>query len=199
MTMRHAPATERNREPIRRVLEAELRDSGGLLLEIAAGTGEHAVHLSREFPKWQWQPTDPDADALTSIAAWRAEQGATNLLAPLPLDASSADWPVQSADAILCVNMTHISRPEATRGLFAGAARFLEGGAPLVIYGPFLEADVATTQSNLDFDASLKARDPDWGLRDVSWLDALGHEHGLQRTARHSMPANNLTLVYRPT
>lgn len=196
MSKQHAPATERNREPIRKVLEAELSESG-LLLEIAAGTGEHAVYLSNAFPHWQWQPTDPDPDALASITAWREEEGGENLLPPLQLDASAAAWPVESADAILCVNMTHISPRAASEGLFAAAARMLKSGAPLVIYGPFLEADVETTQSNLDFDASLKSRNPEWGLRDLAWIDGLAETNGLSRTARHVMPANNLTLVYR--
>lgn len=198
MSKRYAPATERNREPIRNVLEAELPDSG-LMLEIASGTGEHAVYLSRAFAQWQWQPTDPDPDALASIAAWREEGGAENLLAPLQLDASSPDWPVSHADAILCVNMTHISPPAASEGLFAAAGQLLQTGAPLLIYGPFLEADVETTRSNLGFDASLKSRDPSWGLRDVAWIDELAKRNGLTRSARHAMPANNLVLVYRKT
>lgn len=199
MSKRHAPATQRNREPIREVLESELSESGGLLLEIAAGTGEHAVYLSKAFPAWQWQPTDPDPDALESIAEWRAEEGGANLLPPLQLDASAAEWPVKRADAMLCVNMTHISPPDATRGLLRAAGQLLDSGCPLLIYGPFLETDVPTAPSNLDFDASLKARDPTWGLRDVAWLDELAEAAGLQRTARHQMPANNLTLVYRKT
>ncbi len=199
MTKRYAPATARNREPIRDVLKAELPDSGGLLLEIAAGTGEHAVFLSQSFPRWQWRPTDPDPDAIASIAAWCDEHGPANLLPPLRLDASDADWPVTSADAILCVNMTHISPPSATVGLFAAAARLLGKGAPMLIYGPFLEAELETTRSNLDFDASLKSRNPEWGLRDAEWLDRLAGENDLRRTARYQMPANNLTLVYRKT
>jgi hypothetical protein len=197
MSKKHAPATERNRAAICQVLEDELPDKGGFLLEIAAGTGEHAVFLSQAFPKWHWQPTDPDPDALASIAAWRNEGGGANLLSPRQLDASSTPWPFEGADAILCVNMTHISPRAATTGLFAAAGRLLPSGAPLLIYGPFLEADVKTTQSNLDFDASLKSRNPEWGLRDLAWLDDLAGRNGLDRTARYPMPANNLTLVYR--
>ncbi len=199
MSKQHAPATQRNREPIRKVLETELPGDGGLLLEIGAGTGEHAVYLSKAFPQWQWQPTDPDPDALASIAAWRDEEGGDNLLEPIQLDASGAEWPVDRADAMLCVNMTHISPRAASEGLFAAAGRMLAPGAPLLIYGPFLEADVETTQSNLDFDASLKARNPAWGLRELAWIDELADANGLARTARHAMPANNLTLVYRKT
>lgn len=197
MSKGYAPATQRNREPIREVLEMELSGDGGLLLEIAAGTGEHAAYLSNAFPQWQWRPTDPDPDALSSIAAWRAELGGDNLLEPLQLDASAAEWPVDHADAILCVNMTHISPKAASEGLFTAAGRILPTGAPLLIYGPFIEADVETTQSNLDFDASLKSRNPAWGLRDTSWIDGLAAANGLERNARHAMPANNLILVYR--
>ncbi len=196
MSMKHAPATQRNREPIREVLEQELSGSG-TLLEIAAGTGEHAVYLSRTLQGWQWQPTDPDPEAIASIAAWREAEGAPNLKSPIQLDAAAERWPVTKADAILCVNMTHISPPAATRGLFAASGRLLGEGAPLLIYGPFLEAGVQTAASNLGFDASLKARDPAWGLREVSWLDELAAANGLERTARHAMPANNLILVYR--
>lgn len=199
MSKKYAPATERNREPIRQVLKAELPQGGGLLLEIAAGTGEHAVYLSNAFPQWRWQPTDPDPEAIASIAAWRDEHGGENLLKPAQLDASASRWPVDRADAMLCVNMTHISPRAATQGLLAAAGRLLDKGAPLLIYGPFLEAGVETAQSNLDFDASLKARNPRWGLRELAWIDGLAEANGLSRTARHSMPANNLTLVYRKT
>lgn len=196
MTKLHYPATARNREPILAILQQELPQTG-MLLEIAAGSGEHAVFFAPHFPGLQWQPTDPQAEALASIAAWRDEEGSENLLAPVELDASTAEWPVKRAEAILCVNMTHISPPAATEGLFGAAGRLLPQGAPLVIYGPFVEAEVETTASNREFDASLKSRDPSWGLRDVAWLDELAMVHGLGRTARHAMPANNLMLVYR--
>lgn len=196
MSKHHAPATLRNREPIRAVLQQELGGQG-LLLEVASGSGEHAVYFARAFLAWQWQPSDPDHAALASIAAWRAAEGSPNLLQPIHLDAAQTEWPIAAADAILCVNMTHISPRAATEGLFAAAGRLLPAGAPLVIYGPFVEADVETAASNLAFDASLKARDPEWGLRDAGWLDDLAAASGLVRTARHTMPANNLTLVWR--
>ncbi|MEL1249843.1 DUF938 domain-containing protein [Aurantiacibacter gilvus] len=196
MTKLYYPSTERNREPILAVLQQELPASG-LLVEVAAGSGEHALFFSRRFPQLQWQATDPQVEALESIAAWREEEGSDNLLPPLELDASARQWPIDGADAILCVNMTHISPPAATEGLFAAAGRLLPPGGPLVIYGPFVEADFETTASNLEFDASLKSRDPSWGLRDVAWLDQLAAGSGLERKARHAMPTNNLTLVYR--
>ncbi|MCB2088993.1 MAG: DUF938 domain-containing protein [Sphingomonadaceae bacterium] len=193
---RFAPATERNREPLLAVLKQELPKTG-LLLEVAAGSGEHAVFLAPHFPQLQWQPSDPDAEALASIAAWREDAGSANLLAPLALDASAATWPIERADAMLCVNMVHISPWQASEGLFAAAGRMLPAGAPLVLYGPFIEDGVETAPSNLAFDESLRSRDPRWGIRSVSALDDLAAVHGLTRMARHQMPANNLTLVWR--
>lgn len=195
---RHAPATLRNREPIAEVLARELPPTG-TVLEIAAGTGEHAVFFAERFPALDWQPTDPSAEALASIAAYREEYRGANLAVPLLLDATAPEiWPVLQADAILCINMVHISPWAATQGLFRGAARLLGStGGPLVIYGPFIEQAVETTASNLDFDASLKARDQAWGLRAAEALDTLASQHGMARSARHALPANNIVLVYR--
>lgn len=194
----HAPATLRNRAPIAGVLARELPASG-TVLEVAAGTGEHAVFFAGEFPALLWQPTDPSTEALASIAAYREDYAGQNLAAPLLLDAAVPDsWPVTAADAIVCINMVHISPWEATLGLFAGAARVLGASkGPLVLYGPYIEAGVETAPSNLDFDASLKARNPLWGLREAEALDALAGQHGMMRTARHALPANNIMLVYR--
>tara|TARA_B100000678_G_scaffold287232_2_gene293435 strand:+ start:320 stop:919 length:600 start_codon:yes stop_codon:yes gene_type:complete len=193
---RESPAAQRNRAPIAAVLAEELPEHG-LVLEIASGTGEHAVHFAREFPALEWQPSDPDAQARASIVAYLADVVLPNLHPPLPLDAAAVDWPVAQADAILCVNMLHISPWEASEGLFAGAARVLDAGAPLILYGPYIEADVETAPSNLAFDESLKARDPRWGLRDIADVDALATRNGFARTRRVAMPANNLMLVYR--
>lgn len=193
---RHAPAAARNREPIAAVLTEELPASG-LVLEVASGTGEHAVHFARTFPALAWQPSDPDAEARASIAAWLEEAELPNLRTPLALDAAAPEWPIDRADAVLCINMVHISPIAAAEGLLAGAARLLERDAPLILYGPFLEADVDTAPSNLAFDASLRARDARWGLRSVEWLDELAASNGFRRTRRVAMPANNLVLVYR--
>ena len=193
----HAPATLRNRAAIADVLARELPASG-TVLEIAAGTGEHAVFFAEAFPALAWQPTDPSNEALASIAAYRAEYQGRNLAAPLLLDAAvPATWPVTAADALVCINMVHISPWEATEGLFRGAARLLGNGAPLILYGPYIEAGVATAPSNLEFDASLKARNPLWGLREAEALDALAAQHGMARASRHAMPANNIMLGYR--
>ena len=193
---RHAPAAGRNREPIAAVLTEEL-PAAGLVLEVASGTGEHAVHFARTFPDLEWQPSDPEPDARESIAAWREEVGLANLLAPLELDAASPQWPISRADAVLCINMVHISPVAATKGLVAGAARLLAPGAPLILYGPYFDAEVETAPSNLAFDLDLQTRNPEWGLRSVEWLDSLAEKAGFRRTRRVAMPANNLTLVYR--
>ncbi|MGI8944288.1 MAG: DUF938 domain-containing protein [Qipengyuania sp.] len=195
---RHAPAAARNSSPIAEILAREL-PANGVVLEVASGTGEHALFMARRFPALDWQPTDRDPDALSSIAAWREEAELNNLLEPLPLDAARSTWPVARADAMLCINMVHISPWEATEGLFCGAARLLQPGTPLILYGPYVEEAVTTAQSNRDFDASLKARDPRWGLREVARMDELAARNGFARTARHAMPANNLILVYRRT
>ena len=192
----HAPAALRNRDAIADVLARELPETG-LVLEIASGSGEHSVSFAVCFPALRWQPSDPDPAARASIAAWGAEAALSNLLPPLDLDASAADWPVDSADAIVCINMTHIAPWAATLGLLDGAARLLPNGAPLILYGPFLKADIETAPSNLAFDAQLKGMDRRFGLRAVEDIDAEAAGRGLIRTACHAMPANNLTLVYR--
>ena len=193
---RHAPATARNSEPLAEVLAEELPDRG-LVLEVASGSGEHAVSLARQFPALGWQPSDVDLEALASVDAWAAEAAVANLRPAITLDAAQANWPIAAADAVLCVNMVHISPWSAAVGLFAGAGRILTSGAPLVLYGPFIEPGRETAPSNLAFDQSLKQRNSEWGLRNTADLDALAADHGLRRTARHAMPANNLVLVYR--
>lgn len=194
---KHAPATLRNREAILEVLREEL-PSSGRVLEVAAGSGEHAVFFAHHLPDIDWLPTDPAPDAIASIAAYREEAGLPNLEAPMELDAASNTWPAKEAAAILCCNMVHISPWAATEGLVAGAARVLSGkNAPLILYGPYFEQGVEPAPSNLQFDEGLRARDPSWGIRFVEKMDTLAARHGLTRSARREMPANNLTLVYR--
>lgn len=196
MTALSSPATARNRDHILEVLRAHL-PATGLVLEIASGAGEHALHMATHLSGLTWQPTDPDPQALASIAAWR-EQGPANLRPPLELDAANPDsWPVQTADAVVCINMIHISPWAATQGLFAGAARLLPAEGVLFTYGPYLEDAVDTAPSNLAFDASLKSRNPAWGIRRREDLEALAALHGLALHARIAMPANNLSLVFR--
>jgi SAM-dependent methyltransferase len=192
-----SPATARNREPILAVLR-EYLPASGLVLEIAAGAGEHAVHMARNLPGLTWRPTDPDATARASIEAWREEAGLPNLLPPLALDAAApGSWPIERADAVVCINMVHISPWASTQGLMAGAGRVLGEGGVLYLYGPYREAEVPTTPSNEGFDASLKARNPAWGLRDREAVVAEAEANGLELVARVEMPANNLSLVFR--
>ncbi|UZW53938.1 class I SAM-dependent methyltransferase [Sphingobium sp. JS3065] len=192
---RHAPATERNREAILAVLREEL-PSSGLVLEVASGSGEHAIHFAAALPALDWQPSDPDPAALASITAWRAEAGLPNICPPVRLDAC-AKWPVERADAILCINMVHISPWEATRGLMKGARAALPPGGLLYLYGPYLREDVKTGSGNLAFDASLKVRDPRWGLRKVEDVIAAAEVEGLAFQHLVEMPANNLSLIFR--
>jgi hypothetical protein len=195
---RSAPAALRNRDPIAEVLADWLPDRG-LVLEVASGTGEHAVHFARQFPNLDWQPSDIHPEALSSIAAWRDHAGLANLREPLALDAASADWPIDRADAVLSTNMVHISPWASALGLIDGAARILPSGGPLILYGPWVKADVATAPSNLAFDADLKARDPEWGLRSVEDFAEAASARGLTLKQTRPMPANNLMLLLRLT
>jgi hypothetical protein len=195
---RYAPAAERNSGPIAQVLARELPDKG-LVVEVASGTGEHAVFFARQFPALTWQPSDTDLDALASVEAWRLEAGMSNLLSPCKLDAAAPTWPVAHADAIVCVNMTHIAPWTATLGLCAGAGKLLAAGAPLILYGPFIEANAPTAPSNIVFDQNLRERNAAWGLRRAEAVDEVAEQHGLVRTARHGLPANNIMLIYRQT
>jgi SAM-dependent methyltransferase len=190
------PATLRNRDAILDVLRGVLPPSG-LVLEIASGSGEHAVHFARAFPGLTFQPSDPDSAALKSIAAWAEEMGLKNIRAPLLLDAASETWPVNSADAILCINMIHIAPWGATEGLMRGAARILRTGSSLYLYGPYHQAGVATAPSNEAFDASLKSRDAEWGLRNLEDVAALAAQAGFSSPDVKQMPANNLSVVFR--
>lgn len=174
---------------------AALLPAQGLVLEVASGSGEHCAWLAPRFPALDWQPSDPDAAALASIAAWC--EGQANVRPPLMLDAAATDWPVTGADAIFCANMVHIAPWAAALGLMAGAGRVLAPGAPLILYGPFRRAGVATAPSNEAFDQSLRARDPAWGLRALEDVDAVAAVQGLALEQVIDMPANNLMVVWR--
>lgn len=197
---RHAPATLRNRDAIAAVLAEELPEKG-TVLEIAAGSGEHAVYFAGRFPALQWLPSDPDTEALASIAEYRREYAGKNCLEPIQLDASASEWPIPDSvseiGAIACINMIHISPWEAAIGLFEGAANLLGEGAPLILYGPYFEQGVEPAPSNIDFDLSLRARDSRWGIRQAEHIDKMAVQNGFARTARRAMPANNLILIYR--
>ena len=192
-----SPATARNRDPILEVLRGWLPPAGDVL-EIAAGAGEHAVHLAGGLPGLRWQPTDADPSALGSISAWRDAAGLPNLLDPLLLDVTdAADWPEATFDAVVCINMIHISPWIAAEALMAGAERVLTPGGVLYLYGPFREGGRHTAPTNEAFDASLKARDPSWGVRDLEEVTALAARHDLAPAGRAEMPANNLSLLFR--
>lgn len=194
---RHAPAAQRNAEPLLSVLRAVL-PAAGTVLEIAAGTGQHAVYFARALPALRWLPSDPDPTMRASIAAWRAAEGPDNLAEPLDLDAgdSAALWPA-AADAVLCVNMFHIAPWSAALGALGGAARLLPPDAPFVVYGPFMRDGRHTSDGNAAFDADLKRRNPAWGLRDVADTAAAAAARGLTLDRIDDMPANNLTLTFR--
>jgi hypothetical protein len=189
---REAPSVARNRAVILDALRAILPPRG-LLLEVASGTGEHCAYLAASLPALDFQPTEPEPDGRASIDAWCA--CLPNVRPALSLDATAEDWPIACADAVLCINMAHIAPWAATLGLLRGAARVLPPGAPMVFYGPWIRDGVETAPSNLDFDAALRERNPDWGLRRLEALAAAATDFGPPQVIE--MPANNVTLVLR--
>ena len=195
---REAPAVARNRDPILAVLRRHL-PARGLVLEVASGTGEHAVHFAAALPALVFQPSDPDPEARASADAWARASGLTNLHPALALDAAAAPeaWPVQRADAVLCINMVHIAPWAAALGLIRGAARVLPPGGPLALYGPFRREGRHTAPGNAAFDAALRAEDPAWGLRDLEAVAEEAAGQGFGPPVVEAMPANNLTVVFR--
>ena len=202
----HSPAAERNAAPIAAVLR-EVLPATGTVLEVASGTGQHAVHWARAFPALTFQPTDRDRERVAVIAARVAEAGnktaneagVANILAPLALDASAPSWPVDAADAVLCANMIHISPWAATLGLLDGAAAILPPRAPLVLYGPYRREGTRTAPSNLAFDADLRRRDPAWGLRDLGAVAREASARGFGPPEVWELPANNIVVAFRRT
>ena len=193
----YSPAAERNKAPILDVL-ARVLPARGLALEIAAGSGQHAAHFAGGLPGWTWQPSDAGADAVASIAVRCAELA--NVRPPLRLDVLAPGWPgaPDAVDAVVCVNLLHISPWPTCAALMQGAARRLAPGGALVVYGPFIVDGVPTAAGNLAFDADLKARNPAWGLRRLADVAAEAQGCGLALDERVTMPANNLALVFRP-
>lgn len=193
-----SPATARNREPILTVLQRVL-PSEAHVLELASGAGEHAVFFATAMPEIIWQPSDPDADARASIVEWIKAEALRNVRPPVEIDVRSDDWGVEHQapfDALVAINMIHISPWEATRGLMRGAGRLLRDGGVLFTYGPYKRDGAHTTPSNEAFDESLKARDSQWGVRDVADVESVARENGLQLREIVEMPANNLSLVF---
>ena len=190
-------AADRNKQPILDELQS-LLPRRGRVLEIAAGTGQHVVHFAAAFPDLDFLPTDPDSGALASIAARRTASGLHNIAPPRRLDVLEADWGLDADfDAVICINMIHISPPETTPALFAGARAVLKpGGAGLlVLYGPFREGGVHTAPSNAAFDDWLRARDPRWGVRDLDEVTAMARAAGFERLRVARLPANNLLVA----
>lgn len=190
----HAPAAERNREPILAVLRRVLPASG-LVLEIASGTGQHVTHFAAALPELVWQPSDPDAGSRASIAAWTAETGLSNVRAPLDLNVERTPWGVDAAEAIICINMIHISPWTATQALFDGAGRLLGSGGVLYLYGPYRRHGAHTAPSNEAFDQQLRSRNPAFGVRNMEAVVALGEAQGFACVEPVEMPANNFSLV----
>ncbi len=190
-----APA-ERNCRPILDVLRQVL-PGRGLVLEIASGSGQHAAFFAPQFPDLIWQPSDADEAARRSIAAWAEATGCPNLRPPIALDAAQAAWPVTRADAVVCINMVHISPWRSTLGLISGAARVLPAGGVFYLYGPFKREGQHTAPSNAAFDADLKARNSEWGVRDVGEMAAVTAAQGFGPPVIIPMPANNLSVVFR--
>jgi SAM-dependent methyltransferase len=193
---RYRPHVARNRDPILEVLRRVL-PADGLVLEVASGSGEHAAYFASKLPALTWRPTDPDPEALASAAAHQAAAAAPNLLPPLHLDVTSTQWPVARADAVVCCNMTHIAPWAACEGLIAGAARIVPPGGVLYLYGPYKIDGVHTAPTNRDFDRNLRARNPQWGIRDLADVTALAGRHGFIRAETVPMPVNNLSVIFR--
>jgi SAM-dependent methyltransferase len=191
-----SPAAERNKEPILDVLRRVL-PAAGTVLEVASGTGQHAVHFARGLPGLIWQPSEPDPQLRTAAQGRVAAAQLANLRAPLALDVLDERWAVdRRVDAIVCINMIHIAPWPATVGLFAHAGRLLVPGALLVVYGPYKRGGAHTAPSNAAFDASLRRRNPDWGVRDLDAVTAVAAESGLRFKELVDMPANNLIVIY---
>ena len=195
---RTSAAAERNRAPIAGVL-ARYLPGAGLVLEIASGTGQHAVHFAQTFPDLLWQPSDPDETCRRSIAAWRRAAALPNLLEPLVLDVLQQPWPCPRAAAVVCINLIHIAPWNAALALFAGAAQLLDAGGVLFLYGPYRVRGRHFAVSNAEFDESLRARNPEWGVRDLDEVVAAASQRSFEPEAIVPMPANNLSVILRLT
>jgi cyclopropane fatty-acyl-phospholipid synthase-like methyltransferase len=199
----YAPATARNREPILAVMRRVFPPTAKVL-EVASGTGEHAVFMARAMPGVDWQPSDPDVEARASIVAWIAHEGLANVSPPLDLDVRELEWNVEGSehasrtafDAIVAINMIHISPWRATQGLFAGAAHLLRRGGIVYLYGPYKRGGKHTAPSNEAFEQWLKARDPSYGVRDLADVEAVANGNGFHLKEIIEMPANNLSVIF---
>jgi len=191
-----SPSAERNREPIAKVLSQVLPQSG-LVLEVGSGTGEHTIHFARVMPHLTWQPSERERDCLRSISAWAAVEAQANVLQPLYLDVTDAQWPIANAAAIVSINMIHIAPRSVAQALLRGARCILPLGGLLCLYGPYRVAGNHTSASNRAFDVQLRAMNSEWGVSD---LDALANEArtlGIELARTFQMPANNFVAVFR--
>ncbi len=195
---RHAPATSRNREAIATVLQSVMPASGSVL-EVASGSGEHLVFFASQFPQLSFQPSDIDPLALASIDAWVRDSGLTNVRSAIPLDATEPRWPIEehSFDGLLNINMIHIASWASCLGVVEHGRTAVVRDGFLFFYGPFFQADVRTAESNLRFDAWLKQRNPEWGIRDLERLTTVAAAAGFSERQVIPMPANNLSVVFR--
>jgi len=190
-----SPSALRNRGPIFNLLRDVLPLSG-TVLEIASGSGEHIIHFAALLPGLTWQPSDPSPQARASIEEWVKAEATTNVCPPLDIDASSEAWPIQHADAMIAINMVHISPWAATQGLLNGAGRLLPGGGALVLYGPYRQEGEPLVESNAKFDADLRSRNPAWGIRHLKDVVSTAETCGLVLKSVVEMPANNLCVVF---
>lgn len=190
------PAPERNKGPILEVLRDAL-PLRGTVLEIASGTGQHVIHFATALPQLQWLPSDPEVAHREAIQARIRQAGLSNVAEPLALDVLAADWPVQRADAVVCINMIHIAPWEAALALLQEAGRVLREGGVLFLYGPFRRGGHHTAPSNEAFDADLRRRDARWGVRDLETVSEVAAGHGLLLEEVVEMPANNCSVVFR--
>ena len=198
---RYAPAVQRNKDPIFRVLKGYLPQQGNIL-EIASGSGEHCVYFASRLPEHMFYPADAEENALASIEAHRKQSRLGNIKPAQKLDVQTPFWWKDLCSnicfgAVLCINMVHIAPWEAAKGLMSGASKCLNPEGLLVLYGPYFEESVRPAPTNIDFDRSLKSKNPEWGIRDISDMIALGRQNSLELYARHEMPANNLTLIFK--
>lgn len=191
-----SPSALRNREPIWTVLQSTLPERGKML-EIASGSGEHAIHYAERLPNLIWQPSDPSQKARASIKAWSDEVGLANLLPPLDIDVTNEIWPIDSADAMLAINMVHISPWSATEGLIKGAGKLLSSGGSLILYGPYKQQGREFVDSNMEFDAWLRNQNADWGIRQLEEVAELAGRVGLSLSSIVYMPANNLCVIFK--
>jgi hypothetical protein len=189
-------AAERNKEPILAVLRRVLPVTG-LVVEIASGTGQHVIHFAASMPALTWQPTDAEPALRATLPAAVAAAGLENVIGPLQLDVTATPWPISAADAIVCINMVHISPWAATLALFDGASSLLSPGDPLYLYGPYRRGDQHTAPSNEAFDDSLRARDPAWGIRDLEDVVSAAEGAGFALEEVVPMPANNFSVIFR--